>query len=287
MRKILLIGSSGICGQHFLKLLAANPSIKAYCTYFNSPVSSLVQASNIHYFRFDSSTPLSLSCAKQLNLFEVDDIVLHSNIRHLPNLLGLLYSCGLKKLPRLILIGTTGIYSKFPSYSDVYRKMEEMLDSYPAPKVLLRPSMIVGHNRDKNLSRVYRFIQKNGFFVVFGSGGSLVQPVFYQDLAFVLYEVVSRVDVQGSFNVCGAERIRLVDLIKLMFIIQGKKPLIFYLPLKLSFFILRIFELLGFKPLVNSEQILRQSEDKTFPVELTHSVFSHKFATIRDSISRY
>ena len=85
-------------------------------------------------------------------------------------------------LPRLIVVGTTGVFSSFKNYSQEYMLLENLLFSYSGSYLLLRPSMIYGSRKDKNLHKVFKFIRNYNFYPIFGSGNNLLHPVHYKDL---------------------------------------------------------------------------------------------------------
>jgi nucleoside-diphosphate-sugar epimerase len=49
--------------------------------------------------------------------------------------------------------------------------------------VILRPTLIYGLGRDKNISEIARFIRRFGFFPVFGRAQGLRQPIHAEDVA--------------------------------------------------------------------------------------------------------
>src|SRR3712207_7109590 len=48
---------------------------------------------------------------------------------------------------------------------------------------ILRPSMIYGSERDRNVHRLLRFLDRSPVFPIFGPGTNLWQPVYHEDCA--------------------------------------------------------------------------------------------------------
>ncbi len=49
--------------------------------------------------------------------------------------------------------------------------------------VILRPTLIYGHGRDKNITEIARFIRRFGFFPLLGKANGLRQPIHVEDVA--------------------------------------------------------------------------------------------------------
>lgn len=72
--------------------------------------------------------------------------------------------------------------------------------------VILRPTMIYGFGRDKNIAEVARFIQRFGFFPLIGGGNGLRQPVHADDVVNVCLSAMSIPELtSGAYNLSGAE----------------------------------------------------------------------------------
>jgi uncharacterized protein YbjT (DUF2867 family) len=72
---------------------------------------------------------------------------------------------------------------------------ERRIRQFPAPVAILRPTMIYGSARDRNVRRLYRLVQRIPRVPHFAGGGR-VMPVFVDDLARAIGEAV---DERNSF----------------------------------------------------------------------------------------
>ncbi|MGH8559569.1 MAG: NAD-dependent epimerase/dehydratase family protein [Methylococcales bacterium] len=101
--------------------------------------------------------------------------------------------------------------------------------------IVLRPTMIYGLGRDKNLAEVARFIRRFGLFPLFGKANGLRQPIHVQDLAKACIAALQSPDVANrAYNLSGAEILPYRDMISRVFAALGRPPRM--LPVPLSFF---------------------------------------------------
>lgn len=87
---------------------------------------------------------------------------------------------------RLILVHTTGIYSKYKKASQDYLEIEKKIDSYIKGKnvdlSILRPTMIYGSMQDHNISFFVKMSDRLTWFPVVNHGENYLQPVHARDL---------------------------------------------------------------------------------------------------------
>ena len=171
-----------------------------------------------------------------------------------------------QQTPRLIIIGTTGVYSKYNLYSAEYKDAESYLAKYTGSYCLLRPTMIYGSHRDKNLHKLIKFCHRYGFFPVFGSGRNLVQPIHADDIAKTLLYAWQHSNIQGAYDISGESVINFRELLALVGKLIDKPIHPIFLPLNFGIFSATILEkVLKKRSPVRREQILRLQEDKAYP----------------------
>jgi nucleoside-diphosphate-sugar epimerase len=262
--KILLTGATGLTGTLLLNRLAVvSPGSEISClvrpTSDRSSIEKLGLALN--YFIGDSSTAESWD--RILSQYVPDTIVHIASIRHIPVILDSLEKAG--QTPRLIVVGTTGVYSQYNQYSGIYKETESYLAKYPGSYCLLRPTMIYGSNRDKNLHKLIKFCHRYGFFPIFGVGKCLLQPIHADDLAQAILAVLQNPEVQGSYDLSGGSVVTFRELLALVEKLIGKSVRPISLPLNLGVWLATILEnSLGRRSPVRREQILRLQEDKAY-----------------------
>ena len=260
-----MTGCTGLTGGLFLNYFAkVFPERELNCLVRpNSDRSSLSHLNlKLNYCIGDSSNPETWK-----NIFSdfIPDTIIHiAQLRHIPAIISCLDK--LKKIPHLIIIGTTGIYSQYNEYSQDYKIAENKLQTYQGSYCLLRPTMIYGSHRDKNLHKLIKFCDRYGFFPVFGAGDNLVQPVHAEDLAQTLLTALQRPHIQGAYDLSGGTVVTFRELLTLVGKLLGKPVRQISLPLNAGVWSATILEnLLKERSPVRREQILRLQEDKAYP----------------------
>jgi nucleoside-diphosphate-sugar epimerase len=245
-------------------LAQAHPATEIHC--LTRPTSNLGHIRNLN-LKITQLTGDSAEAATWHNILsqEIFDTIFHLvQLRQVPTILDSLQTCG--QTPRLVIIGTTGVYSKFNQYSAEYKNAEARLREYPGAYCLLKPTMIYGSYRDKNIHKLIRFTNKYGFFPVFGSGDNLLQPVHADDLAKTLLYLWENPHITGEYDLSGGTVVSFRELLGLISKLLNKPIRQLSLPIQLGLTMAGVLEsALTNRSPVKVEQILRLQEDKAFP----------------------
>lgn len=264
---LLVTGATGLTGTLFLGHFAkSSPGSEVHCLVRQQSDRHPIEQLNLKlsYFIGDSST--NQTWDEILAEYVPTTIVHIASIRHTPVILKRLQTLG--QLPRLIVIGTTGVYSKYNQYAAVYRDIESQLAQYRGTYCLLRPTMIYGSHRDKNLHKLIKFCDRYGGFPVFGSGSCLLQPIHADDLAQAILKTLQRPEVRGAYNLSGGSVVTFRELLALVEQQIDKPVRPIWMPLNAGIWLATILEtVLGKRSLVRREQILRLQEDKVYSHE--------------------
>jgi len=98
--------------------------------------------------------------------------------------------------------------------------------------VILRPTLIYGLGRDKNISEIARFICRFGFFPLFGKACGLRQPIHAADVASAcLAALHSHSAVNRAYNISGGEMLAYRDMVIRIFTALGRRPHLLTVPL--------------------------------------------------------
>jgi len=102
------------------------------------------------------------------------------------------------------------------------------------PCTLLRPTLIYGSGRDRNISAIAGVIKRFGFFPIASPGTGLRQPVHADDLATAAIACIDNPRATGrTFELPGGETLSYRDMVARVFTALGKRPRIPTLPLPL------------------------------------------------------
>ncbi|MDJ0774218.1 MAG: NAD(P)-dependent oxidoreductase [Mastigocoleus sp. MO_167.B18] len=263
--KTLITGATGLTGTLLLQRLAAShPGTEMTCLVRPNSDRTFINSLNLNLKYYTADCSKSQTWDNILNQEKFETIIHIVQLRLVPTIINSLKKA--QQTPRLIIIGTTGVYSKYNLYSAEYKDAESHLAKYTASYCLLRPTMIYGSHRDKNLHKLIKFCHRYGFFPVFGSGKNLVQPIHADDIAKTLLYVWEHSNIQGAYDISGESIINFRDLLALVGKLIDKPIHPIFLPLNFGIFSATILEkVLKKRSPVRREQILRLQEDKAYP----------------------
>ena len=82
---------------------------------------------------------------------------------------------------------------------------------------IIRPTMIYGSAKDRNMIRLIKFLDKFRFFPIFGNGRYLQQPVFVKDLAWAIVEASTNNNSKlKAINIAGQDYKTFNEIIDIM-----------------------------------------------------------------------
>jgi nucleoside-diphosphate-sugar epimerase len=176
---------------------------------------------------------------------------------HIPGLISQLQSE--KRVRRAVFISTTAIFTSLPSTSRALRlAAEAAVQSSALDWTILRPTMIYGTARDRNISRLLRFVKRWPVFPL--CGNALWQPIYVDDLAnAVVAALDSPRTIARAYNVAGAQPLTFADLVRTAAQAVGRRIHLLPVPVQAAVLAAR------FSRVVTPEQIQRLAEDKAFP----------------------
>ena len=182
------------------------------------------------------------------------------------------------------LVSTTAIFTQHNAPSKAVRlAAEKSITESPLEFTILRPTMIYGTSKDRNMCRLIRFIRRWPVMPIFGSGQSLQQPVHVEDVASAIVAALpSKTTHRKSYNISGATPLTYSEVIST--VAKGLKKRIFklHIPYQPVVWCLKLAEALGITLPIKAEQILRLNENKAFAHDSAREDFNYQprdFAT--------
>lgn len=160
----------------------------------------------------------------------------------LPDYFGLLEAHGAL---RLVALSSTSRFTKDDSsdpeeqavarrLADAEMRVRDWAESKGVEWVILRPTLIYGRGRDKNISEMARFIRRFGFFPVFGRANGLRQPVHAEDVAGACVAALKADTTKNrAYNLSGGETLSYREMTARVFAALGRKPRLLRIPLVL------------------------------------------------------
>lgn len=190
----------------------------------------------------------------------------------------------------IILIHTTGIYSKHKMASDEYKQIERDMQKYLDAGMnitILRPTMIFGDMRDHNISKFIKMVAKFPIVPEIDHGKGLIQPVNARDLGQAYYKaaMVEKLP-ELSYNISGERELSIHELLELIGRYMGKKVRFISAPMWLGVFGARAVKLFSGGKVDLVEKVLRLGEDRNFSHALATRDFGYQPASFNEGLER-
>jgi uncharacterized protein YbjT (DUF2867 family) len=245
---ILLVGATGFLGS----AVAARLTERQAIALVRSTSDRSVLPTGMQLREGDLAQPLPLE--------DIDTLIFCASMGfgHLPAVIRQLAQA--KRVRRAIFISTTAIFTSLPSASRAVRRTAEAaVQASALDWTILRPTMIYGTARDRNISRLLRFIKRWPVFPL--CGNALWQPIYVDDLAdAVVAALDSPRTIRVAYNLAGAEPLLFADLIRSAARAVGRRIRLLRVPLEAAVLAARLTRV------VTAEQIRRLAEDKAFSI---------------------
>ena len=284
MVKVLITGATGLVGSDLLDILEKendleNNEVRLLVRNTSNVEGLLKKGFNLYYGDIEDKDSI-------IKAADGIDIIIHIvQMRYSPTIVDIAHEVGAK---RLIIIGTTGIYSQYRLYSSEYKDAEEYIyNNCNVPYVILRPTMIYGSERDKNVHKLVNFMKKFKFFPVFGPGKGKMQPIYYKDLSYAIYQVYKRDNlINESYNIAGKNQLEYQEILRETSKALGQKVFILKIPFKVATTIVSIYNKFSKKPKLKLEQVRRLNEDKVFDYSESSVAFDFNPITFEEGIKK-
>ncbi len=267
---LLLVGSSGLVGGKLRETLldtldATNTLITANRNEIKS--FSAKNSSKCRHIHIYLNATKRKEWVYVLDKFKPNTIILVSNCRHFYQLNNAISETNIdaQKL-RLIIIGTTGVFSPNQKYSMVYKEIELLLNMSNFKNfVLLRPSLIFGTSSDKNIHKVINFIKYLKFIPLLPNGNGTIQPVYYLDVVEAIINSIKNKKIKGFYNITGNDCISYTEMYQIIFFSMRLKPRFIKLPRNIAILLASLCEFI-FKDqaIITIEKVNRLIENKCF-----------------------
>ncbi|MHB8171598.1 MAG: SDR family oxidoreductase [Thermincolia bacterium] len=173
-----------------------------------------------------------------------------------------------KTIDQIIFIHTTGMYSRYSEYSKLYKEIENQLflevKKNNIPYTILRPTMIYGSVKDKNINKLISYLATKKVFPLFGQYGKM-QPIFYKDLGnAVVASIYNERSFNKEYNLSGGSVHTYGEIVRMVRKILNSKILILPIPYTIALSAGWLYEQIARSPRISLEQIRRLSEDKVY-----------------------
>lgn len=260
---IALTGATGLTGRFLVSSLReyGYQGIIRCLVRPTSCVEDMPSDKRIQYYTGDCTNVESLIQFLQ----DAKSLIHVANIRYSENVIS---ACQASGVARITVVSTTGIYSQYQKYASEYIEIEEKIKNSGLDYTIIRPTMIYGNHRDKNIHKLVKIVDRLPIVPLVGAGDSLMQPIYAMDLANVIAAAhLNDVAICKEYNVAGKEPITYKSLMEEIAKALAKKRLFVSVPYSLCLACGYLGEVIP-NGLINLERIQRLKEDKAFDYSL-------------------
>jgi len=278
--KVFVTGATGFTGSRVVPLLLKS-GYDVRCLYRASSDRSLLAGLNIEWVLGDVSDSQSLTSAMQ----GTDALVNIASLGfgHADSIVSAAKNAGIK---RAVFISTTAIFTQLNAGSKKVRVAAELaIETSGLKYTILRPTMIYGNPRDRNMWRLIRFMRVSPIVPIFGNGKSLQQPIYVDNVAQAMVSCLSNDQTIGkSYNIAGKQALTYNDVIDTIAKQMNKRVWKIHVPSKPVVSLLKFFERIRIPLPIKAEQVLRLNENKDFSYAVAQKDFGFSLLSFEEGI---
>lgn len=260
-RTVAITGAMGFVASHLMPLLAAEGVRLLAVVRPGRDVSALPRELGVEVRHGELSEPATLA-----RTFAGADAVVHlAGLALVPSFLPAVLSAGVRGG---VFVSSAGVYTQLRSSgADAKRRGEQALRDSSLGYTILRPSMIYGTPRDRNMVKLLRWIQRWPLVPAPLGGITPQQPVHVDDLVQAILASLSRpVAARREYDAGGPEPIALSEVIHTAAEAMGRKVGILPVPLAPAHSAAVLARRLRLPFPVSPEQVLRLTESKAVDI---------------------
>ncbi len=279
--KIFVTGATGFTGSRVVPLLLKSGH-EVRCLYRPTSDRSLLPHLGIEWVLGDVSDSQSLASAMQGAGALVN--IASLGFGHADSIISAAKIAGVE---RAIFISTTAIFTQLNADSKKVRVAAELaIETSGLKYTILRPTMIYGSDRDRNICRLIRWLKYLPFFPVFGDGNYLQQPIYVDDVAqAIVICLASENTIRKSYNIAGARALTYNQLIDTIAAQMNMRVWKIHVPSKPVVSLLRLVEKIHIPFPIKAEQVLRLNENKDFSYAEAQKDFGFSPLAFEDGIT--
>jgi nucleoside-diphosphate-sugar epimerase len=259
--RIAVTGATGFTGEHLVRRLAADGH-RVTAVVRQSSSRTAIERFAERFAVADLERPGEIEVALRGH-----DALIHMASMGFTGAPALVTAVERAGIRRAVFTSTTAILTRLPVRSKPIREAAEQAVARSALEwTIIRPTMIYGTAKDRNICRLLRFIRRYRFMVLPGGGTAMQQPVHVEDVAeAALRALGAPASIGRAYNMSGAHPLSFRDLVEAAARAVDVRPILVPLPVRELARALAGCERLRIPMRLRAEQVLRIAEDKAFP----------------------
>lgn len=258
--KVFVTGATGFTGSRTVPLLLAQ-GFDVRCLYRANSDRSVWPHPEIEWVLGDAADRQALGGL--MNGTQALVNIASLGFGHADSIIDAAQNVGIR---RAVFISTTAIFTQLNAHSKSVRlAAEESIQKSGLDFTILRPTMIYGSPRDRNIFRLIQWLRTFPAIPVLGNGEYLQQPIFVDDVAQAIVSCLKNERTIGkSYNIAGQSALSYNQVIDVIAAQMNKRILKIHLSSTPVTAILKFFEGMHVPFPIKAEQVLRLNENKNF-----------------------
>jgi nucleoside-diphosphate-sugar epimerase len=175
---------------------------------------------------------------------------------------------------KLVFIGSTSRFKKLDSIDEKERllaeemvKAEELINNSRMNTIILRPTMLYGMDKDKNILQIIRFMNRFRCYPLIGQGKALKHPVYAGDVVNAILLCLRNTElVKKDYVIAGKEPIQYKDMLKAIKGQLGKRIFLIPIPAAAGYAAVFLYRVLRPHTYINYAMIKRINEDMVYDI---------------------
>jgi uncharacterized protein YbjT (DUF2867 family) len=281
-KRVLVTGATGFTGSYVVPLLLRE-KYRVRCLVRTNSKTDVLPLNEVELVYGDLGNFESL--AEGFQGMDMLVNIASLGFGHAPNIVRAAVTAGIR---RSVFVSTTAVKTNLNVRSKSIRlAAEETIRQSGLAYTILRPTMIFGSSRDRNICRLVRYLNRWPLIPVFGTGEHLQQPVHVSDLALaIVLALKSETAIGKTYEISGEAPVTYNALIETTSRLLGRKVHKIHIPAGPVASALAMLERLHLPLPVKAEQIRRLNEDKAFSYEAAAKDLGYRPHSLADGLRR-
>jgi nucleoside-diphosphate-sugar epimerase len=195
---------------------------------------------------------------------------------------------------RIIFIGSTSRFKKLDSIDEnekllaesMIRAEKSIADSC-LNYVILRPTMLYGIDRDKNILQIIRFMKRFRFYPLIGRGNAKKHPVYVRDVVNAIISCLTGDSpLRRDYIIAGKNTLTQRELLEVIRRNLPFKAFILRVPVFVGYIAVFMYKLIRPSSYINYAMVKRVNEDITYDINPAVSGFGYSPETFEEGVKK-